>query len=347
MSFLSSNKDKYYLGVDIGSTSIKVVELIKDAQSPVLKTYGFSENITFDADWQKSPEKIAKVLTKVLEESGVSSKNAISALPTFSVFSSVLNLNNISRKDIDSIIQLEAKKLIPLPIEELIIDWKEIKEDNQSPKDIKVLLTGAPKKLVQKYIDIFKYAKINLLSLETESFSLIRSIVGTDQSVFLLVEIGANTTDISVINNKIPILNRSIDVGGLTITKAIKNSLNVGLERAEQFKYDLGISLLKEDSNDTILKIIRETISPIISEIKYVKNMFENKDEMKIEKIILSGGSSMLAEFGDYLSKILDIKVIVGDPWHRIIYNDELKPLLNQIGPFMSVAIGLALRDIE
>lgn len=346
--FSSANN---YLGIDIGSTSVKVVELKKEKAKVKLLTYGFSENLNADRkDWHSDISYAAKVINKICDEAGAVSRNAVSALPTFSVFSSVLNLSNITQKDIPSAVHWEAKKVIPLPLEEMILDWKKIEVDASSQKndkdDIRVLLTGAPRTLVKKYIDIFKEAQINLLSLETETFSLIRSILGNDRSTVMLVELGASTTDVSIINNSIPVLNRSIDIGGITITKAISNYLNIGLERAEQFKYDLGISSI-ESQEDVVPKAIVETIDPVVNEIKYAINLFQSKNNKKAEKIILSGGSALLPNLANYLTKVLDMKVIIGDPWTRISYPVDLKSLLHEIGPRMSVAIGLAMREIE
>lgn len=349
MSIFSSNRS--YLGIDIGTFGVKMVELKKENGQPRLFSYGFSENKDIKASDNKknNTDYIAGVINKIWQESGMVSRNAIAALPTFSVFSSVLNLSNISKKDLKSAVHWEAKKVIPLPLEEMILDWREIKEEGKDEKDkknLKVFLTGAPKVLVKRYIEIFKKSQINLLSLETETFSLVRSLMGNDKSAVVIAEIGANTTDIAVIDRGVPILSRSIDIGGLTITKAISANLNIGIERAEQFKYDMGVSSAGSDPS-IIPKTITETISPIVNEIKYTLNLFETKNNKKIEKIIFSGGSAMLIDFADYLSKAINKKVIIGNPWSRISYPAELKPTLDEIGPRMSIAIGLALRQLE
>ena len=349
MGLLSTNSS--YLGIDVGTSSVKLVELKKESGKVKLLTYGFSEELQISS--QSDPVQIADVVNKICQKAGTISRNAVAALPTFSVFSSIINLSGVSKKEIASAVQWEAKKVIPLPLEDVILDWREIKEDKEenstgksSKASMKVLLTGAPKPLVKKYIEIFKHAKINLLSLETETFSLIRSLIGNDKSTVMIVEIGANTTDISIIDKSIPILTRSIDIGGMTITKSISNNLNIGLERAEQFKYDLGISSINSQE-DVIPQAIISTISPIINEIKYISNLFQEKNNRSIEKIILSGGAALLLNLSNYLSKTLDVNVIVGNPWSRISCPLELKPLLDEIGPRMSIAIGLAMREIE
>lgn len=356
MKIFSSSSTPSFLGVDIGSTSIKIVELRKEAGQAKLLSYGFSDNKkVMPANWQNDPKYVAGVIKKICNEAGITGTTAISALPTFSVFTSILNLSSVNKKDIDSAVHWEAKKVIPLPLEDMILNWniindgsaQAVEKDNQATvKNVKVLLTGAPKTLVKKYVDIFKEAKINLLSLETETFSLVRSLVGNDKSPVMLAEIGSTTTDISIINNGIPILSRSIDLGGIKISKQISDFGNIDLEKAEQFKFDLGVNAL--DSQDgAIPQIVTESISPIVNEIKYALNLFHDKYNLSAEKIILSGGSALLPNLTDYLSKVLNIKVIIGDPWSRISYPVDLAPLLNEIGPRLSVAIGLAMRELE
>ena len=270
---------------------------------------------------------------------------------------------NVDKKDISSAVHWEAKKVVPLPLDEMILDWKIIEDKEEKVKDkkgekkkekkkeidtgnIRILLTGAPKTLVKKYIDIFQEANIQLKSLETETFSLIRSLIGNDTSPILLVELGASTTDVSIVESSIPRLNRSIDIGGNTITEYLSKQLKIDKDQADQLKYDMGINALTKHSSKVPEKI-EETISPIINEIKYAINLYEGKNNKKTEKVILSGGSAMLPNFADYLTKILDLKVVIGDPWARISYPVELKPLLDEIGPTMAVAVGLALRAIE
>lgn len=348
MGILSNNDG--FLGVDIGSTSIKIVELKKIKGEVKLLTYGYSENVDLQEITNKkslsdSIKMTAEVIKKICAKAEVSSHSAVSALPAFSVFSSVINLPILKPDELATAINFEAKKIIPLPINEMTLSWVDIGQGERSNTK-NYLLTGAPKSLINKYTGIFKEARINLLNLETEIFSLVRSLLGNDKTTVMIVEIGANTTDISIVSESIPIMTRSIDIGGSTITKAISNNLKIGVERAEQFKYDMGISNF-ETQESIIPKTVVDTINPIINEIKYLLNIYQNKNGKNVEKIILSGGSSMLINFPSYLSKLLNMQVVVSNPWSRISYPLDLKPILDEIGPKMSIAVGLAMRQIN
>lgn len=390
-----------YLGVDLGTSAIKIVELQDKGGRALLLTYGYVEQPTdiIRSSSKEMEDKIVNIIKDICKKSRMSSKKVVAALPSFSVFSSIINLPSMSKKDLAKAIQWEAKKFIPLPMEEMTLDWKVVpvrpdkksvippinntnpnnKENTVSPNgeagdakqgsfldkifshkgtakgstpvnqllknNTKVLLAAAPKKIVERYIRIFRAAELELVSLETESFAIERSLAGNDPASIMIVDVGAVSSNICIIESGIPVLTRSIDVGGTTLTKSIMSSLNVDLGRAEQFKRDIGFSSLGPGG---LPDTIKTAINPIINEIKYSLDIYlaQNPTQNKVEKIILTGGSSFLPELPSFLSKILDIKVIIGDPWDKIVYPLELKPVLTEIGPRFSVAVGLAMREI-
>lgn len=352
---------KSYLGVDLGATSIKIVELKEEAGRPRLLTYGYTEQTVGypEKEFTETPEKAINLIKQICVEAKTTTRQAIAALPSASVFSSVINIPVSAGKDLASAVQWEAKKIIPLPLEEMILDWKVLTPEeiggavqgataaSTSVKTTQVLLTAAAKNLVKKYLDIFKGAGLNLISLETETFALIRSLVGLDKSTVVIVDMGASSTAISIIENGVPFLNRSLNFGGLTITKEIAAGLGIDFNQAEQMKYDVGMSVVGEAG---VPKIIEKSLVMLLNEIKYCTNIYQSQESMRgkrVEKIILTGGGALMPNFTDYLSSALNMRVYIGNPWARVVYPEELKPILDQIGPKFSVAIGLAMREIE
>ena len=366
---LFSNKgsaDTNYLGVDIGGSSIKVVELTNNNGRAQLVTYGYLErSLSGEAKLVDQPDKAAEMLKKVLTQAKTVSKRAVTALPATAVFSSVISISEITKKDLSSpkkvteAVERAATKVLPLPLAEMILDWKILDAENlMKPKDgekvgkdekiknLQVLLTGAAKVVVQKYIEVFKKAGLELISLETESFALARSLVGKDKSIVALVDIGAVNTDISIIENTIPLLNRSLVVGGLEITKQIKNSLNISLEQSEQFKRDLAST----DDSEELPEAIMKPIQAIIDEVEYSINFYleqpENKDK-RVERIVLSGGTANMYNLPKIFTDKLGIRAFVGNPWARVIYPEDLQPVLESIGTRLATSLGLAMRDID
>ena len=350
MGLFSSAKNNLFLGIDIGDSSIKMVELRRKGKKIFLNNYAFSENIG-DVKFTRIEDidYLASVISKVKNKAGITSARAAVSLPTFAVFSSIISLSGVDKKSLAAAVVEEAKKVIPLPLEEMILDWKIIPDANgKTPTkgNMRVFLTGSPKKLVRKYIDVFKQAKLNLVSLETETFSLVRSLIGNDKSTVMIVEIGANSTDISIVRESIPVLNRSLAVCASTVTKVLAEKLGMTFAQAEQFKFDLSVSL-GADSKEELPQLITKTIEPIITEIQYMLDFSRSQNGSEIEKIILSGGGAMLLNLADYLSKRLNIKVIIGDPWNRVVCPPELKSVLSEVSAKLAVAIGLGMREIE
>ncbi len=412
MGIFSSPKVSY-LGIDVGTASIKVVELKSEAGRPYLMTYGYIDIATdiIRSNTPQTRQKIVDSLKKVITTAQVTTTNAIAALPTFSVFNSIITLPQMSTKDLASAIKWEAKKYVPLPLEEMVLDWKVLKEssltsvipaltssgkegqkeksvdestdksgktkqkggfslfgkkkkdkdkeESEKPKNspieaqekkkleiTKVLVTAAPKNLVSRYIEIFKQAGLKLISLETEAFALARSLIGSDRSTVMIIDIGSITTDICVIEQGVPVLNRSIDVGGFTISQAIAKSLDINLARAEQFKRDFGVNVNQDANQKGIPKVITTSLAPIINEIKYVFDLYQNQGSLDIGKIVLAGGSAFLPNLADYFANLFNKPTVIGNPWDRVIYPEELKPVLDEVGSRLAVAIGLAMRDI-
>lgn len=346
---LFSKSDNSYLGIDIGDSSLKMVELKKKGKKIYLSNYAFSENVN-DVKFTKIDDSayLAKAINKVRNEAGIRARRVTASLPTFAVFSSIITLTGVDKKNLTTAVLEEAKKVIPLPLEEMKIDFRVIPDTLASKSTVKsnvrVFLTCSPRKIVRKYIEVFHEADLELSYLETETFSLVRSLIGNDKSTIMIVEIGANSTDISVVRESIPVLNRSLEICGTTITQSLMEKMGLTFTQAEQFKIDLSLS---ENGSSELPAVIIKTIAPIISEIKYMLDFYNMSNHNPVEKIILSGGSSLLLSLSKYLSDKLNLQVIIGDPFNRILYADELKPIIREVGPRLAVAVGLALRDIE
>lgn len=368
---LFGNKTQDFLGVDIGNSGIKIVQLRSEKGVSRLLTYGMVE-IDSGIIRNKTANNInviAEKLFKLVQKSKVSTKDCSAALPIFSVFNSVISLPNMSRGDMEGAVKWEAKKFIPLPVEDMILDWKVIDNTNKEiaihdktkllngnqnigeeliktkSKFVRVLLTAAPKILVSSYIEIFKKAQLNLLSLEVESFAMARSLIDSNLENVMIIDIGSVTTDVCVVERGTPVLNRSVEVGGNLMTESIAQSLNISFERAEQFKQDFGLAT-NYDEGISIPKNIEETMSPMINEIKYVFDLYKRQGSAKIDSIIISGGSAYLPNLVDYLKQVLNSPVYIGDTWHKVAFPKELEPILDEIGPKFSVAVGLALRNM-
>ncbi|MFH1712681.1 MAG: type IV pilus assembly protein PilM [Candidatus Jacksonbacteria bacterium] len=369
MFSIFSSKSPSYLGIDIGSASVKVVELESKDGSIYLKNYGFVEKMpNIEGGDAKDIDRSAHIIKEIYRQGGFTAKKVVAALHNFDVFTSVINLPKMqSDGKMEDIIRTEARKFVPIPLEDVVLDWKILNKPSIKTKDknkidsqgdrekffleeqdtTDVLLTAAPRRLVSRYVEIFQKARLNLLSLETESFALIRSLLNRDAPFSLMIiDIGAVATDIIIIEYDTPVVIRTVDVGGMAITAAIAGSLGIDLERAEQFKRDIGIlSDQTAEQNNSIAQIIESAFAPVVNEISYSIDLYKTRDK-SIEKIILSGGSAYMLGLADFLRQTFTLPVHIGDPWHKIIYPKPLESSLKELSSMFSVAIGLALKEL-
>lgn len=353
------------LGVDFGTTGLKVVELAPDAGRIRLVTYGYAD-IPFDGDASvlsiDEPKKLAEVLRSIIKASGMKATKAVASLPAQSVFHAIISIPapKSLKDDIRPLVEVQAGKLLPLPVAEMIIDSHIIDKDflpkegapapaadapaEQKVKTVRVQVTAAPKALVEKYLAVFALAKIELISLETEVFALMRSLIGKDNAKTMIVDIGGDRTNILIAERGVPYLTRGIKSGGGAVTQALSGAMSIGLLEAEATKKDLVLG-----AGATMPPAILAAIKPLLHEVKYALdiNLQENTQRpMPVDKVILTGGSAALAGIDAAMTNTLNMNVYVGDPWARIATPPEARAVLDEVGSRLAVAIGLAMRVV-
>lgn len=372
MGLFSKQKAQSFVGIDLGVSGIKVVQLLNEQGRARLATYAFADYpaSSNDRTYVQQVDKAAALLKKIVGQGRVTTKTAVAALPISAVFSSIISVPARNEKELQEAIQWQAKKLIPLPLEEIALDAKPLDpppkeaeekkrkggkgaaDDVNGKKNVqRVLLTGAPTTLVNAYVKILAGAGLEPLALETEAFAQIRALVGHDRSTVMVLDVGAFRTSLTVVEKGVPFLSRSIATGGVAITQNIAKTLGIPFEQAEAMKKDIK-SLKGFAPTGDLTPMLQSLLKPILDEIKYSFNLYQSQsatsgEAKKIEKIILTGGSSLLPRFPEFLTELMNVNSYVGDPWARVVYPEDLRPVLEEIGPRFSVAIGCAMRDIE
>lgn len=365
MAFFSQQKNQSFVGVDLGVSGIKLVQLLNERGRARLVTYASADYPAAPGDrsYVQQVDAAAALLKKMVQKARVTTHVAIAALPISSIFSSIISVPAGSEKELKEAVHWQAKKLIPLPLEEIALDAKPLDgEQKAAPTDPKagaapkkqvqrVLLTGAPNVLVNAYVRILGGAGLEPLALETEALAQIRSLVGHDRSTVLLLDVGALRTNLTVVEKGIPFLSRSIASGGVAMTQQVAKTLGIPYTQAETMKKDVA-SLTQFAPTGDLAPMLQSLLKPILDELKYSMNLYQgqvdtNGQPKRIEKIILTGGSSLLPHFAAFLTETLNVNTYVGDPWARIVYPEDLRPILEGIGPRFSVAVGCAMRDIE
>lgn len=345
------------LGVDLGTAGMKMVELAPaEGGRMKLVTYGYAEP-SVPVGARATPlddlEKTEAVLKRVYAEGAFTAKRAVAALPTTNVFHAIISIPvpKNPKEELKGLIEQQSRKLLPLPLEEMVLDTnvldkhfltETISPQNLEGKFMRVLLTAAPKTLVASYVKLFKDLGIELMSLETEIFAMTRSLVGKEKSHVLIVDVGAERSNLAIVDQGIPLLTRVIRGGGNAITQSLAQTMGIGFDEADGMKRDLGFA-----ADGKLPQPILEALKPIVHEIRYALGLYAEQiggDGRPVEKIIVTGGSAHLPGFGAYLSQSLNMNVYLGDPWARVLAPAGLRGILEEIGPRFSVAVGLAER---
>ena len=354
--FSSSPASASYLGVDIGYAGIKLVELKNEKGRARLATYAYA-NIPSESLEQSlltDPAGTAELIKKMCAKAKITSKKAISALPMSAVFSSIVNVPTTNDKELKDAVTAQAKKLVKWPIEEAAIDLKVIEKTEKTetrPASSRVLMTAARKMDVDRYIQAFKLAGLELLSLETEAFAEVRSLIGKDRSTIMVIDMGSLRTNLMVVERGVPFITRSIATGGNAITQTIARTLGIPPEQAETMKRDIKSMQAFTPTGD-VGPILSVLVKPVLDEMRYCMNQYQAQEggqasQRRIEKIILTGGSSLLPRLPEFLTQQMNVNTYLGNPWARVVYPPDLRPLLDEIGPRFAVCIGCAMRDLD
>jgi len=353
--FLFKKNPKSYLGIDIGASAIKLVELEKEEQRHKLKNYGiFSLKDYLKESWYKIPsasrkltnEELAGIIKKTVKEAKIISNQAYVSLPVYSSFSTLIDFPNLSEKEIEAAIPFEAKKYVPLPISEVVLDWSIIESSGQQKqKGIQVLLIAVTKEIINDYQKIIQLAGLNLSALESETFSLSRTLVGNDKSAIILIDGGARSVSVSIVDNGYIRMISNLEMGGLKLTKTISQQMNISLEEAEKLKKSLSSSQSAGQQSAQLKEVVHSVLDAVIFEIRKLIESYQTKYDRKVEKCILVGGGLHVPGFVEYFINKLGLEVSLGEPFARVIYPSLLEPIIKkELAPSLAVAVGLAMR---
>jgi len=359
MSFFSNlfaKKEESVLGVDIGSSSLKVVQLRKENGKAVLETYGelalgpYGGKEVGQAT-NLSVEQITDTLKDLLREAKVTTKNCGVSIPSARSLLTLVSLPyRANPKEQKTIIELEARKYIPVPISEVQLDWfivpkmspsqSEMKETNNEGT-VEVLLVAVHNDELSILQKIIMGAGLSASFYEIEIFSTIRATVDEPIKPIMVIDVGAVSTKTYVVEHGVVALSHAISVGSQDITHAISVSNNISIARAETLKKEKGLGA-SETLNSSEL-----VFSRIFSEVRRVLIQYEMAHKKSVTSIIFTGGGGITKELDAYAKKVFSIDVRVADPFAKTEAPAFMRSVLEEIGPEFAVAVGLALRKLE
>ncbi|MDE2031121.1 MAG: type IV pilus assembly protein PilM [Patescibacteria group bacterium] len=362
--FTSNKSSDGSIGIDIGSSAIKVVQLKKKGGKAILETYGAISlgpygKTDIGAITNLQTDDIIKALIDVMKESNITTHSGTVAIPSSSSLIFTISLPaKVTEDQLPTVIPIEARKYIPVPMSEVTLDWFLIPQEINDYKDdsmtttsttpppepkLEVLVVAIHNDILSRYREILTKTDLQSDSFEMEIFSNIRSSFNYDIAPVLFMDFGASKTKLSIVEEGVVRAFHVVNRGSHDISKNIASSLSIPFAEAEKLKRSVGLDSVK---NAQVADIARLSTDYIISNTNSIVLEYEKKYNKNISKIILVGGGSLLRGLIEKATESFHTEVVYGDPFSKAEAPAFLKPVLELSGPEFSVAVGLALRQL-
>ncbi|GMQ95251.1 MAG: type IV pilus assembly protein PilM [Patescibacteria group bacterium] len=350
-------KEGSVLGVDIGSSAIKIVQLKKEKGRAVLENYGelaLGPYAGFGVGQATNlpKEKIIEALTDLFREAGITTKNAGISIPMGATMISLIEMPALPEKQLATSIPIEARKYIPVPISEVVIDWWVIPQRGESKEasspgksTIDVLVAAIHNETMRTYQEIKE--KMGLMDgfFEIEIFSAIRSVADSEAPLIMIADMGAGTTKLAMVEYGIVRNTHTISKGSQDITSMLSKSMGISIAKAEEVKRSFGLT--GELGGKKLEDIGGLSLGHIFSEVNSVLLNYQKRYNKTVDKVILTGGGALLKGMLEMAKNNLKTEVVVGDPFTKVESPAFLEETFQEVGPEFSVAIGIALKALQ
>lgn len=339
---LFSGQSNKVVGVDIGTASIKVAELEhKSGKKFNLSNYAYFYSDKKDSIYYNSFNVqytlIVDILRTMFEKANITEKKVYMSLPVPLSFSTIFSLPQMKKSELEKTVQFEAKRFIPVAMEEIHFDWSVLKHLSNN-REQKILIVAVPNDILLKYYAIVKALGLHLEGIELESFSLARSLVGEDKRSVLVVDIGARVTNITITEQQVTSVHYHSSVSLMNITQRLADIMSISYDRAVQIALNQGVKSTRE-----ITRSIQPVLDELVAEIKKANDGYVRQGGSSVQRIIVSGKITNMPGFIEYLKQSCGVEVIPGSPLKSDVITLP-ESLSTPPTVDLSVAVGLAMR---
>lgn len=344
---------KKIIGIDVGTSSVRIVELSRWGGGKTLENYGEAKSDAFYREsltsYQKgsyllSSNSVAKTIKLILQEAKIKTKAVVFSVPDFSTFCTSFDIPPMTEKEIPAAIQFNASQYITLPVSEVTLDWKIV---SNSPGDknssLKVFLVAVPNQIIAQYQTLAKTIGLELYALEVEALGVTRSLVKNNKKTTCLIDVGMQSSTINIIDKGFLKKSYNFNFSSSALTDAIASTLGVPVAEAETIKTQEGLLYQRQD----VVKALYLLVEPLLLEIKNVSTEFFQSEKKQIEEIYLTGGTASMPGLKEYFSESLKKNVYIPNCFSEFLYPPILEETLKDISPSFSAAVGVALGGLE
>lgn len=349
-------KQKPTFGLDIGHSTVRVAELTKSRRQARVNAYGYAafDSAALDTNGAiVKPELIIKALkplfTKQLIGDLTTDRVAL-AVPVSETYSRILTLPDMDKHDLEQAVHLEAEQYIPVPLENLYLEYEVINRFRDQKKDqpmLEITMVAAPKKIIDSYLELVERLKLETERIEPSLFAIMRSIkhVARDDKAKVVIDFGSRSSDLAVYDNNVRVIS-TIATGGEQITEALMGKLGITQRQATGLKVHHGIA--KSPYQQKISQALAPTLTDLSEEVQKIIRYYHDRQDVahEIDQIMLVGGGANMPGLASFLKQLTGLNVVICNPWENITLGRMQPPHKLELTLY-STAIGLALEGID
>lgn len=335
-----------FFGLDIGRSSIKVVQLSSTGpNSWSLKHYGYApiDLKTSMADSQEARKRLGEVITTVVGQSGIKTTNVAIGIPASKAFVTVVDVPKVTMEELTSTMNYQIDQYIPMDVDSAKIDWKSLGQSYHDPSQLEVLVASTPRDYAEERLELIEGLGFDVVAVEPDPLAMVRSVASLGaQDAQMIVDIGEQSINVVFSYADAPRLVRTIPNGLESFVSALNHGLGVQEEQARQFVMKFGLAPDKLEGK--IVSALTPTLTAVVSELaKSVKFLQSRYPTIVVNNIQLAGGASTIPLLSQYLVSKLGISVSVANPWQRVTVSNNDQQFAAVSSEF-AIAVGLAQR---
>jgi type IV pilus assembly protein PilM len=347
-----ANKEQLVTGVDIGSSAVKVCKLQKTGKGYTIVAVGSAAlppGSVEDGVLQE-PEEVGRIVASLFKNLKIKSHSKVGiSISGYSVIVKKVNLEIMDEEELAEYIQSEAEQYIPFDIDEVYLDFQDLKTGGPESDRTDVMLVAAKKEVIDDYLEMLQEQKLKPVLVDVDGFALenIWETTGHADENVALVDIGASKMNINIIAGGASVLARDVVVGSEQLTEQIANTLDIDYEEAEKIK--LGLVPLQEHQQE-VENIFNQTCTQWVLEMKKAIDLYmANNPDTPLNRLVLSGGGSKVNGLISFIEQETGLEVVSFNPFVHMSFNKKkIDPdYIDAIAPEMAIAAGLAIRPAD
>ena len=345
-------------GLDISDLSLKIAKLKEGKDGLNLASFGETEIPTgiIEGGEVKDENSLSKIIKKSLTQvhgEKLKTKYLIASLPEEKSFLDILQIPLLKEEEMEKAVRFEAENHIPLPLDEVYLDFKKIENVFNQRKYQEILIAAAPKKVVDSYLKTLKKAGLQPIAFEVECLAIVRALIKKEATTrpLLIIDFGATRTSFIIFSGRSLRFTSTIPISSYALTENIAKNLKVSLKKAEVMKKKYGL-IGKKEISDSIIPALTDLVEQIKTHLDYYHSHLPKsqiqRDGKRLEKILLCGGGANLKGLVEFLATNLKVEVELGNPWVNILKRPlrKIPELPFEKSLAYTTALGLALKAI-